>query len=65
MVFFGGRVEKLSGEQLEIMSPLSMQTSEDDFSYIVFYLFKNGILGYMFFIAIKLDLVLNNRIRFL
>ena len=64
MVFFGGRVEKLSGEQLEIMSPLSMQTSEDAFSDIVFSLFKNGILGYMCFMAIKLDLVRNNRIRF-
>jgi len=64
MVFFGGRVEKLSGEQLGIMSPLSMQTSEDAFSDIVFSLFKNGILGYMCFMAIKLDLVRNNRIRF-
>ena len=64
MVFFGGNVEKLSGEKLEVMSPLSMQTSNNAFSDIVFSLFKNGILGYMCFMAIRLDLVRNNHICF-
>lgn len=64
MLFFGGRLVTNEGAMMDALQPINMDTKQQTLANIVYSLFKIGLLGYAWSMAIRRSVVVENRILF-